>query len=186
MTSRTSQRRPMTARKPERGPSLRPRRSDVANSSMKMLTGAIAVLLLGACTSALSPTTAGSGASTAAQRQSCGHLAQDLCAEVIGAVQGQVPDTKASSIAIADYANPGAASPIGATSSSPDYLVAFAPWGNGDVWMNPPTWRVSGSPNAWVITPMTDVKQLSVCFVLLLRDAGLTDYAPTFPSGVCG
>jgi hypothetical protein len=90
-----------------------------------------------------------------------------------------------SSIAIADYATAGA-SASGVATFSPEYLVAFAPWGGGDLWTNPPTWHVSGSPTAWVITPMTDLKQLNVCFVLLLGEAGLTNYAPTFPSGVCG
>ena len=52
----------------------------------------------------------------------CGRLPDDLCGQVVSLMHTSVPETKASSLAVADYARPeGAASRVRA------YLVAFAP-----------------------------------------------------------
>ena len=90
-----------------------------------------------------------------------------------------VPETKASSLAVGDYARPeGAAFDVRA------YLVAFAPWAD-DLWMSPPTWRVDNSDDVWSLWPQGDVASLPACFIELLRQAGLTDYAPSYPEGLC-
>jgi hypothetical protein len=138
---------------------------------------ASALLLLAGCT----PNSSSPSSSAISQARLCGRLTQDACAQVVAAVEAQVPGARSSMLAVADYATP-----VPATGSATTYLVSFKPWDSGDPWMNPPTWRVSGSPNGLTLTPAVDVKDLSVCFILLLRDAGLTDYAPTFPSGICG
>ena len=109
----------------------------------------------------------------------CGRLPDDLCGQVVSLMHTSVPETKASSLAVADYARPeGAASGVRA------YLVAFAPWAD-DLWMSPPTWRVDNSDDVWSLSPQSDVASLPACFIQLLRQAGLTEYAPTYPAGSC-
>ena len=110
----------------------------------------------------------------------CGRLADDRCAQVIWVVETSVPETKASSLAVADYA-----SPAGAGFGARAYLVAFAPWRDEDLWMSPPTWLVENSDDVWSLAPQRDVATLPVCFIELLRQAGLTEYAPTYPEGSC-
>ena len=51
--------------------------------------------------------------------------------------------------------------------------------------MSPPTWLVENSDDVWSLAPQRDVATLPVCFIELLRQAGLTEYAPTYPEGFC-
>jgi len=51
--------------------------------------------------------------------------------------------------------------------------------------MSPPTWVVTNSDDVWSLRPKSDVATLPVCFIELLRQAGLTEYAPTYPEGFC-
>ena len=152
----------------------------------EIIATTIAAMVLTGCTSVDSPRpTASEPASAVAQARSCGRLAQDVCVGVIGAVEAQVPETRSSPVAVADYSTPGIPRPTAGDDAQAAYLVAFAPLPGEDIWMNPPTWHVSGSPTGWTVTHASDLKSLNVCFILLLGGAGLTDYAPTVPSGVC-
>lgn len=141
-----------------------------------------ATALLGAC----SP-----GPSPVAQQQVCGRLSHDRCVKVIAAVEAGVPEAKTSRVAIADYASLGPA-PSGSLGSPVTYLVAFAPWpswapsGPLPSYLSPPMWLVTSDDGKWSLAPRPDVTAVNVCFIELLGNAGLTDYAPTFPSGVCG
>lgn len=143
-------------------------------------SAAIALLVLGC---SFGPTPAPSGV---AQQRTCGRLAAPTCDAVVGAVLTANPDAKASPLAVADYALRPAALP-GSASSVGDYLVAFAPWGpspSSGPYRSPPMWRVTERNGTWSTVP-TYVTDANVCFISLLLDAGLTDYAPTFPSGIC-
>ena len=131
------------------------------------------------------PSSGSTASHVVSQQHFCGRLASGTCDDVISFVQETVPGTRSSAVAVADYA---AIAPIGSTRTSQDstsYLVSFAPYGDQDLWMNPPTWLVTDSNGTWSLKPESDVTSLNVCFVMLLRDAGLTDYAPSFPSGEC-
>jgi hypothetical protein len=122
-------------------------------------------------------------ATVLAQQQICGHLSRDQCERVIAIVQRSVPETKASPLAVADYVMPGDNSILG----RPDvYLVAFAPWGDKTTSSSPPTWLARNSEDVWSITRHDDLRSLPVCFIELLVQARLTDYAPTSPAGLCG
>jgi hypothetical protein len=143
-----------------------------------------AVALLGvaaACAATSTPSTV-SPSQAVHQASACGRLTQQRCAEVIAVVEAQIPGTKQSNTAVADWASPAGSSAAG----GPSYLVAFAPWASGDLWLSPPTWRVSGSAGTWSVEPWRDdVRAMPVCFIEVLREANLTDYAPKYPSGVC-
>ena len=110
---------------------------------------------------------------------------------MIAVVQNSVPDTRSSRLAVADYATPGGP-PATGPSDEISYLVAFAPWptwapsGSPPVYASPPTWLATNADGQWSLAQRPDVTALNVCFIELLGRAGLTDYAPTFPSGVCG
>ncbi len=151
-----------------------------------LATGLAAVLLV-ACSSTPTPSPSvsalGPSLSPVAQDVRCNRVANAECAQVLGVVEARVPDTRQSRLAIVDYSAFG---PGPSTFASPIYLVSFAPWGSGDLWMSPPTWRVTNQLTNWYVVPEQNVRDLPVCFVMLLRDANLTDYAPTFPSGICG
>jgi hypothetical protein len=133
------------------------------------------IVLAGCTTAVVSP-------APSRQPHLCGRLSAERCAQVIEAVADQVPENRRSTIAVADFATLGPQPSNG----SGRYLVSFAPIPNEDVWLSPPTWTVTGTPGAWTVTPVADIVSLNVCYIDLLRQAGLTDYAPTYPSGVCG
>ena len=151
---------------------------------MRPLAVVLVVLAVATCSPAPSPTARQSAvpSSTVAQQRICGRLTLDRCATVISVVQDQVPGTRQSALAIADESVPS----LPVSSDGPSaYFVAFAPWDNEDYWMSPPTWLVTESNGTWSLAPEHDVNSLQVCFVELLRQAGLTDYAPSYPSGLC-
>jgi len=119
-----------------------------------------------------------------AQERMCGRLAQDECARVISAVEDVVPEARGSRLAIADYAELG---PVASMSVPIDYFVAFAPWGGpvaSGTYLSPPLWRVSETAGQWSLQPL-DVTQVNVCFIEILDGAGLSDYMPPHPSGLC-
>ena len=147
----------------------------------RLAIAALAIAVLAGCVASSS-----SPAPTQiAQQRYCGRLSDASCAQAITAVQAQVPETRGSQVAVADYSTAGASATQGAGGTG-TYLVAFAPLPGEDVWMDPPTWFVSHSATGWTLNPATDLAGLNVCFILLLDQAGLASYAPTFPSGVCG
>ena len=145
------------------------------------LASAAIGLLVTACS--VAPSASPSGV---AQQRTCGHLAASTCDRVITTVETAVPAARDSHLAIADYALPYG-SGDGASEGTADYLIAFAPWGpsaSPGPYLSPPMWRVSNVNGQWSITPIY-VTDANVCFISLLQDASLTDYAPSFPSGVC-
>ena len=150
---------------------------------MKMRpVAAVALLWVAAACAAPSTPSPGSPSQAAHQASVCGRLTQQRCAEVIAVVEAQIPGAKQSNTAVADWASPAGSRAAGV----PTYLVAFAPWDSGDLWLSPPTWRVSGVAGTWLVKPWRDdVRAMPVCFIDVLREANLTDYAPTYPSGVC-
>jgi hypothetical protein len=141
------------------------------------------VLLLAGCSASPTPVP-----SRVAQQRTCGRLTTSACQQVIATVEATDPAAASSSLAIADYALPPG--PLAASSGGDafDYLVAFAPWApqaSQGPYLSPPMWQVTEAGSAWSAKPVY-VTDVSVCFITLLRDASLTDYAPSFPSGVCG
>ena len=142
--------------------------------------------LIAACSTSPSATPL-SSPSGVAQQRTCGRLTTSLCGQVIAAVEVADPDVRESALAIADYALPPVASqPSG--NAAVDYFVAFAPWtpqATQGPYLSPPMWRVTDANGRWSSTPVY-VTDATVCFIALLRAASLTDYAPSFPSGICG
>jgi hypothetical protein len=123
----------------------------------------------------------------AVQQRTCGRLTTSTCDQVIATVGATVPAANGSRVAVVDYALPPASLAESSGSGRLDYLVAFAPWGpqaTAGPYLSPPMWRVTDANGQWSATPIY-VTDASVCFVILLRDASLTDYTPSFPSGVC-
>ena len=122
------------------------------------------------------------------QQVRCGRLDVTVCAQVLGVVESRVPETRLSTLAIADYAGyPGPGQTLSPRATQ-IYLVAFAPWpGSENIPMRSvvPTWRVSNLDGTWVIYPQASQGELPPCFTLLLQEAGFVSGAVDLPAGWC-
>lgn len=133
-----------------------------------LLLAAIALAGCGSVVPSPSPSTA-----AVVQRHACGNLAADVCGDAIAAVIRQVPGQADSPVAVAATLDPNRPSQRGG-----DWVVvvSFAPFGDEDIWMNPPTWVVTQTmlSSNWTIEPWR-TGTLPPRFVELLRSAGIKE-----------